>query len=723
MSSSDEFVNLTYKRNGTSNLTSAPIPKRSERLTFLNLPNEVLHAIFRQLLKEAQDKSSRFSNYGIQTRHIKNALNMLSISKDVRARFLPEFYRETIIPITLDLEESDYLGYPEIYESEGGWIDIVEAADFNFETIPVHNEHEQYPGLIESNRQRLDKFLVHHGSQIRRIKLNISSIGDYAGPVLSEDADLYRLFKARIQKVIEQLLGNGEVGTPRRRKILELRLCVQPDREYPQEDEDEDYNNYTFECACFNILMSLLEPLREHLDSKQCAKLDWNGVYVLKATDINCGIFSYESISFVRDMITDLTSEEQNLRCQWAKEQLSRNVEVDKDLVSLPVERNEDQWVNFWRNHRDVNPYRLACINFLYPKGIAQAHKTHPVESEWVLKILESSSLMWDIHEIRLVLDLLRERKRNYVIESVYIGDIEKIDPIIMTSQTPSHVPVEDKDSTTIDESTENHHSTLLSDDFQNANHSPNTGSSSAPRLPPPPPPPPSFPKPFTPAKLPPVPSPPPIGPPNTLLIELLTYNGYPYKDHWAYFIRSPSHTSIGVRLHATGDVRNGFRFEIQHEYNLYTTEDIPTKRIPLQWADGGRVPDAGGCGVDVSVSVNVDMYRRTVCAFEKSVRKAEVPGKTLNSVVDEVCEIFSYSILFKYQRLFIFYPLSPPQQITPNPHHTFTTLTYPSPKTHLGKKIIQKDCQSWLVEAADHLVQDGIFEPEIAEFLYAARQ
>ncbi|TGO20789.1 hypothetical protein BPAE_0265g00040 [Botrytis paeoniae] len=423
MSSSDGIFNFTYKRSDSSNLTSAPITKRSEPLTFLNLPNEVLHTVFKQLLKDAQDKSSRFSNYGVQTRHIKDALNMLSLSKDVRTRCLPEFYRETLIPITLDLEGSEYLGYPEIYESEGGWIDTVEAADFNFETIPVQDEHEQDPGLIESHRRRLDKFLVHHGSQIRRIKLNISNIADYAGPFSSEDADSYRLFEGRIQKIIEQLLGNAEGGTPRTRKILELRLCVQPDREYPiqedeDEDEDEDYDHYTFECACFDVLMSLLEPLREHLDSKQCAKLDWNGVYVLKATDINCGIFSYESISFVRDMIVDLTLEEQNARCQWAKEQLLRNVEVNKDLVSLPVERNEDQWVNFWRNHRDVNPYRLACINFLYPKGIAQARKTHPIKSQWALKISESSSLIWDIHEIRLVLDLLRERKRKHCLEN-----------------------------------------------------------------------------------------------------------------------------------------------------------------------------------------------------------------------------------------------------------------------------------------------------------------
>ncbi|TGO37808.1 hypothetical protein BHYA_0088g00040 [Botrytis hyacinthi] len=418
MSSSDGISNFTYTPSESSNLTST---RRSERLTFFHLPNEILQIIFKGLTKGAQDRSSRFLNYGIQTSHIKDALNMLSISKLVRATCLPEFYRETLIPITLDLEGTEYLGYPETFESQGGWIGKVEAANFDFETIPVQNEHEEDPDLIESSRQRLGKFLVHHGSQIRRIKLNISNIGDYAGPFLPEDADSYGLFEERIKRVVEQLLGNGEGETPRTSTILELRLCVQPDREYPiQEDgdEDEDYDHYKFERACFNILTSFLEPLRKHLNSEQCAKLDWNGVYVLKATDINCGIFSYENISFLRHMIVALALEEQNARSQWAEEQLSRNIEVDKDLVSLPVERNEDQWLNFWRNHRDVNPYRLACINFLYPKGISQARGTRPVEFQWVSRILEVSSLIWDIHETRLVLDLLRERKNKHCLES-----------------------------------------------------------------------------------------------------------------------------------------------------------------------------------------------------------------------------------------------------------------------------------------------------------------
>ncbi|KAF7947954.1 hypothetical protein EAE96_009024 [Botrytis aclada] len=416
MSSSTEIVNLTYKRGESSNLTPAPVTQRSESFPFLNLPNEVVHTIFKQLLKEAQEKSSKFSNYGIQTRCIKDALNMLSVSKDVRNRCLPEFYRETLIPIALDLEKDNYLGYPETFESEGGWSELVDAADFNFGAIPSQDEHASPPGHDGSDGPRLVDFLLHHGSQIRRIKLNISNIGDKAGSVLIDEKVSYRKFEWRIKDVVEQLLGNGEGGTPRAETILELSVCIQPDRDYPisEDEEQEGYDRYKFECACFNIVMSLLEPLREHLDSEQCAKLDWNGIYVLKATDINSYIFSYENISFLGKLIGDLATEDQNARSEWAEEQSLQNDRIPQQFVTLPVERNEDQWITFWRNRMAANPYRLACLNFLYPRGISQARNTQPAEFQWVLKILEASSLIWNIHEIRLILDLLRERKRRH---------------------------------------------------------------------------------------------------------------------------------------------------------------------------------------------------------------------------------------------------------------------------------------------------------------------
>lgn len=38
-------------------------------------------------------------------------------------------------------------------------------------------------------------------------------------------------------------------------------------------------------------------------------------------------------------------------------------------------------------------------------------------------------------------------------------------------------------------------------------------------------------------------------------------------------------------------------------------------------------------------------------------------------------------------------------------------------------KKIIQRNCQTWVVESADQLVADGIFTPEVADYLHSKKQ
>ncbi|KAJ5179978.1 hypothetical protein N7492_003188 [Penicillium capsulatum] len=67
-------------------------------------------------------------------------------------------------------------------------------------------------------------------------------------------------------------------------------------------------------------------------------------------------------------------------------------------------------------------------------------------------------------------------------------------------------------------------------------------------------------------------------------LVELLIYNGAPFKEHWAYWIRSRDNTDVGVMLEAAGDVMNGFRFEINRALDLTQTTPVPFKRVPLQW-------------------------------------------------------------------------------------------------------------------------------------------
>ncbi|RSL92099.1 hypothetical protein CEP52_014016 [Fusarium oligoseptatum] len=145
---------------------------------------------------------------------------------------------------------------------------------------------------------------------------------------------------------------------------------------------------------------------------------------------------------------------------------------------------------------------------------------------------------------------------------------------------------------------------------------------------PPPPPPPPSF-KAAVPASS---PAPPVVankGPAGALLIELVVYNGSPFKDHWAYFVRSSSHPSIGVIIHATGDVRNGFRFEVKRNYDFAVTSTVPTSRIPLQWI--------GGEFLNEKAMLNNGVYKADnapVCPFEESVHKVKAPEK-----VTECCQ------------------------------------------------------------------------------------
>lgn len=97
--------------------------------------------------------------------------------------------------------------------------------------------------------------------------------------------------------------------------------------------------------------------------------------------------------------------------------------------------------------------------------------------------------------------------------------------------------------------------------------------------VPPPPPPPPLIGK--TAPKLPSVAS---EGPAGSYMVELLIFNGWPFKDHWAYWVRSHSDPDIGVQLHATGDVRNGFEFQIKRNYDFHDeNSECPSTGVPLQ--------------------------------------------------------------------------------------------------------------------------------------------
>ncbi|KAI9832299.1 MAG: hypothetical protein M1819_004477 [Sarea resinae] len=204
------------------------------------------------------------------------------------------------------------------------------------------------------------------------------------------------------------------------------------------------------------------------------------------------------------------------------------------------------------------------------------------------------------------------------------------------------------------------------------------TSSSKARAAPPPPP----LPPPVKGASIPPPAAKPPFvaatGPAGAFLVELLIFDGAPFKDHWAYFVRSNGSPHVGVQIHAIGDVMNGFNFQVKRSHDFRDTNNRPTKRIQLQWVsqeyfDEKAMFNNGKPKLDTA----------PVCVFEASAYKVRVPGKTLTAVNDNVT----------------------------------------AEAKGIGKKITQRNCQTWIVESADQLVKDCIFSKDVAAYLHAIEQ
>lgn len=200
------------------------------------------------------------------------------------------------------------------------------------------------------------------------------------------------------------------------------------------------------------------------------------------------------------------------------------------------------------------------------------------------------------------------------------------------------------------------------------------------PNLPPPPPtllnipPPPTTTNHSRQANQPAEPDVPATGPPNSLLVSLLIYNGWPFADHWEYFIATPYTPSgpsgdnnddvVGVVIQAAGDVRAGFWLEAKRGWSLGLGlgdrdgkgSRVSWRRVPLGWVGGewfepvGRVFSChhGGDGDDDGDeeggrSVVVEKVAR--CEFERVLFRVPAPRKTLRAVGEkegeEVCLSF----------------------------------------------------------------------------------
>ncbi|KAL2166299.1 hypothetical protein VTG60DRAFT_2958 [Thermothelomyces hinnuleus] len=197
---------------------------------------------------------------------------------------------------------------------------------------------------------------------------------------------------------------------------------------------------------------------------------------------------------------------------------------------------------------------------------------------------------------------------------------------------------------------------------------------------PPPPPPPPPAPAPGSARNTSTTVTPPTVpaaGPTGSLLLSLAIFNGHPFKDHWGFFIHRSATSQQGIFLHAAGDVKNGFTFEIKRNLDFTRTSQKPML-ISLQWVDGRYFNTA----MWNNREYDVETPGRPKCPFEVSAAKARAPGKTLNAV----------------------------QDLAPN-------------ATNPPQRITQRNCQTWIVEASEELYRDGILTQAVVNYLKQKKQ
>ena len=107
------------------------------------------------------------------------------------------------------------------------------------------------------------------------------------------------------------------------------------------------------------------------------------------------------------------------------------------------------------------------------------------------------------------------------------------------------------------------------------------------------------------------------------------------FKNHWALFVpRSGSYATgdlIGTVIHATGDLRNGFAFQVKRNWSQ-AEDDTPYRVFAL-----GEVTDAS-----IVIDPDVPIFDATQCVLdpeartplERALLRTAAPGPSLNKVV-----------------------------------------------------------------------------------------
>ncbi|KAK4175390.1 hypothetical protein QBC36DRAFT_331633 [Triangularia setosa] len=184
----------------------------------------------------------------------------------------------------------------------------------------------------------------------------------------------------------------------------------------------------------------------------------------------------------------------------------------------------------------------------------------------------------------------------------------------------------------------------------------------------------------------------PTTGPPNSVSLSLLIYNGWPFANHWEYYTASPIDPNIGVVMQAAGNVRKGFWLEIKRGWDISLPEQKPDQIIGLGWVAGTLVEPLETV---FRVGEDVVIEQEPKCQLERMLFKVPAPGKTLRDVIDD---------------------------------HVSLTGCLAEPRANNMQidrrvRIMQRNCQTWVVETSELLVKEGILEQQVMDYLLANKQ
>ncbi|KAK0666964.1 hypothetical protein QBC41DRAFT_229372 [Cercophora samala] len=168
----------------------------------------------------------------------------------------------------------------------------------------------------------------------------------------------------------------------------------------------------------------------------------------------------------------------------------------------------------------------------------------------------------------------------------------------------------------------------------------------------------------------------PSTGPPNSVSLSLLVYNGWPFANHWEYFIASPTHPNVGVILQAAGNVKDGFWLEVKRGWDISLPGQKPDQILRLGWVPKSRVEPLGSV-FRVGEDQVIELEPKS--ELEKTLFKVPAPDKTLRDAVDDQIDRRS--------------------------------------------KIMQRNCQTWVVETSQLLVKEGLLEQRVVDYLLANKQ